>query len=114
MPHHLRRALITFSDDVSEDAIDLHHRRTPLGVIPELVRDHASRARRRGARRTVASVVGRRTRLAIHQRALDEVSALEGAVLTTNGGQHEAVFEIRAYATRVRLIAASPTPGACR
>jgi hypothetical protein len=89
---------LTWSSDVNEDLINLHHHETPFEVIPEIVRNYRLEALVDGVWSPVCIKRDNRKRTTVHR--------LEAAVLTksirliiasTNGGRYAEVVEIRAY-----------------
>lgn len=87
---------LTFNDDVNEDLVNLHYKRTPFAIIPELVKNYRVEAQSNGAWTVLAAVSDNRKRRNVHR--LDhavKTDRLRLIIESTNGTPFAEVAAIR-------------------
>jgi hypothetical protein len=94
----IREIQLTFNDDVHEDLVNLHYKRTPFDVIPELVRDYRVEVWDGSCYQTLLSVCDNRKRTRKHKLNQPLVTnRLRLVIEATNGCPSAEVVEIRVY-----------------
>ncbi len=95
-PATFSRLEVIFNDDVNEDLVNLHYKRTPFDVIPELVQNYEWQAWVDGMWRMIAEGNNNRKRKAVHTLEHDcTTERLRLVVKSTNGSRFAEVVGIR-------------------
>ena len=94
----LRHVQVILNDNVNEDLNNLHQRRTPHRVMPELVTAYVLECERGGRWDVVATVTENRQRRLEHNLGGDYVEAVRLSGMQTSSGLPASVVEVRAYA----------------
>ena len=95
-----REVILVFDDDLDLTLNTLHHHRSPDEILPQLVRDyHLDVLAADGVWRTVADVIGNRTRRRVHRLSTPiPLRAVRLTVTATNGIPEARVVQIRVQA----------------
>ncbi|TRY18233.1 FAD-dependent oxidoreductase [Tessaracoccus rhinocerotis] len=88
---------LVFNDDVNQYANNLHYKRWPFRVVPELVADYDVEVLRDGTWQRVERKEGNRRRHRVHQIRSRNITATRVLISRTNGAASAHVVAIRAY-----------------
>ncbi|GAB3815123.1 hypothetical protein GCM10028820_12010 [Tessaracoccus terricola] len=88
---------LVFNDDVNQYANNLHYKRWPFRVVPELVADYAVEVLREGGWERLVAVAGNRRRHRTHAVEGPGITAVRLVVERTNGASCAQLVAIRAY-----------------
>ncbi|MCR8636503.1 FAD-dependent oxidoreductase [Paenibacillus radicis (ex Xue et al. 2023)] len=95
-PEKISEVQIIFNDDVNEDLVNLHYKRTPFDVIPELVRNYRIETYVDGEWKVAVQETDNRSRKRIHHLGEGmETARLRLVIENTNGTRFAEVVAIR-------------------
>ncbi|TBL79573.1 FAD-dependent oxidoreductase [Paenibacillus thalictri] len=95
-PEKVSEIQLIFNDDVNEDLVNLHYKRTPFDVMPELVKNYRIEAYVDDAWKTIAREDDNRRRKRVHRLSDGlETAKLRLVIESTNGSRFAEVVAIR-------------------
>ncbi|MDF2661411.1 MAG: pyridine nucleotide-disulfide oxidoreductase [Paenibacillus sp.] len=95
-PYDVSEIHLTFNDDVNEDLVNLHYKRTPFEIIPELVKNYRIEAQSNGAWTVLAAASDNRKRRNVHRlEQAVKTDRLRLIIESTNGTPFAEVVAIR-------------------
>lgn len=100
-PQTIAEIVLVFNDDVDEYLNNLHYRRSPFRVMPELVRDYRVQIHTTGGWHEVAHVCENRRRRRVHSIGASgrPVDGVRIEIDATNGAATAQIYAIRAQRT---------------
>lgn len=95
-PTTISEVEVIFNDDVNEDLVNLHYKRTPFDIIPELVRNYQLQVWVDGEWKVAAEEQDNRKRRRVHRLQQEwSTEKLRLVVESTNGSKFAEVVSIR-------------------